>query len=201
MTIAIYHIKKPTFHIFGGSADAHFRQVCSGLVWVALVHRDPADEGELDDLDFAFMKTNHIDENWADNDGVQSIKGREHRSSSIGDIFLHYDWTRGDDPHDYNPSYWVCMPAGFELVNAERAEYYITTQIVDRWIALSGMPQKGRHGFIMDVEYTQARYPLRLLEFLIADDGNFGHDCGGIYKHFNRETHEMDNGFSPRYSV
>ena len=41
---------------------------------------------------------------------------------------------------------------------------------------------------------------LRLDDLLAADDFNFMHDVGGINRHQNRMTNELDNGFSPRFS-
>ncbi len=42
---------------------------------------------------------------------------------------------------------------------------------------------------------------LRLPELLEADDFNFMHDIGGINRHLNRETYELENCFSPRFSA
>lgn len=41
---------------------------------------------------------------------------------------------------------------------------------------------------------------LRLDDLLAADDFNFIHDVGGINKHLDRETYQLTDGFSPRYS-
>lgn len=43
--------------------------------------------------------------------------------------------------------------------------------------------------------------PLRLAELLKADDFNFVHDVFGIRRHLNRETGELQDCFSPRYSA
>lgn len=42
---------------------------------------------------------------------------------------------------------------------------------------------------------------LKLAELLNADDFNFYHDVNGIGSHLDRETGELLNCFSPRYSV
>jgi len=42
--------------------------------------------------------------------------------------------------------------------------------------------------------------PLKLNELLTADDGNFAHDVFGIRRHINRETGQLEDCFSPRYS-
>lgn len=43
--------------------------------------------------------------------------------------------------------------------------------------------------------------PLKLKELFEADDFNFSHDVFGIRRHINRETGELMDFFSPRYSV
>jgi hypothetical protein len=43
--------------------------------------------------------------------------------------------------------------------------------------------------------------PLRLAELVNADDFNFFHDIGGIRRHLNRETGQLENHFRPRYSA
>jgi hypothetical protein len=42
---------------------------------------------------------------------------------------------------------------------------------------------------------------LRLDDLLAADDSNFIHDVAGINRHLNRETYELENGFSPRFAA
>ena len=42
--------------------------------------------------------------------------------------------------------------------------------------------------------------PLRLQALLDADDFNFAHDIFGIRRHLNRQTGELMNCFSPRFS-
>ena len=57
-------------------------------------------------------------------------------------------------------------------------------------------------GLLMDILYVHEHvYPMRLPELATADDANFAHDIFGIYRHFNRETKQMEDGFSPRYSI
>ena len=41
---------------------------------------------------------------------------------------------------------------------------------------------------------------LRLNDLLAADDANFAHDIGGINRHLDRETYQLNDGFSPRFS-
>lgn len=52
----------------------------------------------------------------------------------------------------------------------------------------------------MDISGCHETNPLKLDELLKADNGNFGHDVFGIRRHLNRQTGELKDGFSPRYS-
>jgi len=52
----------------------------------------------------------------------------------------------------------------------------------------------------MDVSACHITNPLKLDDLLAADDSNFGHDVFGIRKYINRETGELTDCFSPRYS-
>ena len=54
----------------------------------------------------------------------------------------------------------------------------------------------------MDVTACHANgNPLKLKELLKADDENFAHDVFGIRRYIDRETGELQNFFSPRYSA
>lgn len=54
----------------------------------------------------------------------------------------------------------------------------------------------------MDLEAVHSNgYPLRLDELLAADEFNFAHDVGGIRRHLNRETGQLEDCFVPRYAV
>ena len=53
----------------------------------------------------------------------------------------------------------------------------------------------------MDIAAVHGRIGLRLEEFAEADDLNFSHDIGGIYKHLNRETGDLEDCFLPRFSA
>lgn len=52
----------------------------------------------------------------------------------------------------------------------------------------------------MDIAHVHEICPLRLSELAEADDGNFGHDVFGIYRHFNRQTLKIENCFLPRFA-
>lgn len=52
----------------------------------------------------------------------------------------------------------------------------------------------------MDIEATHENCPLRLKDFLNADNFNFAHDIYGIINNLNRESGELENCFLPRFS-
>ena len=52
----------------------------------------------------------------------------------------------------------------------------------------------------MDVSACHISNPLKLTDLLVADNSNFSHDVFGIRKYINRETGELTECFSPRYS-
>jgi len=53
----------------------------------------------------------------------------------------------------------------------------------------------------MDLVAAHEDIPLRLKDLLAATDAGFSHDIGGITKHLNRDTFEIENCFRPRYAV
>ena len=53
----------------------------------------------------------------------------------------------------------------------------------------------------MDISAVHAKCPLRLHDLLAADDFNFTHDIGGIYRHLNRESGELEDCFVPRFAA
>lgn len=54
---------------------------------------------------------------------------------------------------------------------------------------------------VMDLDAVHEKTPLQLAELLKADNFNFAHDVVGIANNLNRETKELENCFSPRFSV
>lgn len=75
-------------------------------------------------------------------------------------------------------------------------------------IAKRGQALLRKHGvdaqiidLMMDIEGTHEVNPLNLQVFLTFDDGNFAHDFTGIYRHFNRQTKQLEDCFTPRSSV
>ena len=56
--------------------------------------------------------------------------------------------------------------------------------------------------FMMDITACHANgCPLRLSDFLNADDFNFFHDAHEICLNIDRETGQLRNGFLPRFSA
>ncbi len=54
------------------------------------------------------------------------------------------------------------------------------------------------------LDLTAFHFPakrLRLQDLLDADEFNLMHDIGGINKNLNRETFELEGGFTPRFSA
>lgn len=57
-----------------------------------------------------------------------------------------------------------------------------------------------RLGIEMDLVAVHSKTPLRLFDLYKADDFNFVHDVVGIGNNLNRETGELENCFSPRFT-
>ena len=56
--------------------------------------------------------------------------------------------------------------------------------------------------FVMDVTACHANgCPLKLAEWLAADDFNFLHDAAGIQRHIDRTTGKLGDCFWPRFAV
>ncbi len=53
----------------------------------------------------------------------------------------------------------------------------------------------------MDLAAVHARCPLDLAALAAFDNVNFTHDIGGIYKHLNRETGDLEDCFRPRCAI
>ena len=57
-------------------------------------------------------------------------------------------------------------------------------------------------GFEMDVTACHVNgCPLKLTEWLAADDFNFLHDAAGIQRHIDRTTGKLGDCFWPRFAV
>jgi hypothetical protein len=87
--------------------------------------------------------------------------------------------------------------------NANSTDLALIEGIVDRgmsipWLAAS---YASRMEMLMDVTAVHLNgNPLRLKDMLGADDFNFAHDMSGICNCLDRETGQLMNNFSPRFS-
>jgi hypothetical protein len=93
-----------------------------------------------------------------------------------------------------NPEVW-------NKINKE--DTILVSKIVDRAINLAKdqAPNINRLSFEMDITLAHITSPIRLEELLAAPNGDFGHDVFGIAAHINRNTGELEDCFSPRYSA
>jgi hypothetical protein len=89
--------------------------------------------------------------------------------------------------------------------NVSAADAAIIGRIADRAYA-ADKQTNGRSAcslleWRMDITACHANgNPLRLDDLLAADDFNFAHDAFGIARHLNRQTGQLENFFSPRFS-
>jgi hypothetical protein len=67
--------------------------------------------------------------------------------------------------------------------------------------ALTIMPNWDKMSVEMDIEAVHESNPLRLADFLAADDFNFAHDIFGIAHHLNRKTRKLEDCFLPRFTA
>lgn len=72
--------------------------------------------------------------------------------------------------------------------------------ILDRAIAEGHLKPRNRMNTEMDITACHLNgTPLRLADWLAADQFNFAHDLYGIDENMNRETGKLDNCFLPRF--
>lgn len=79
----------------------------------------------------------------------------------------------------------------------KKDELMAMSAICDRAIAL--MPNLGpKLDLLMDLEHWHEQEPLDLDMLADFDDGEFLHDVGGIYQHFDRQNKARIGCFQPR---
>ena len=83
---------------------------------------------------------------------------------------------------------------------ATNLELLTMLKIVKRAESL-GVDYGDRLTRMMDIEVAHNTNPLNLEEMLNGDDSDFLHDILGIATNLNRETGEIENCFSPRFSA
>ena len=89
-----------------------------------------------------------------------------------------------------------------------KREIEVCSAIGDRlftMLRLAAPPMATYHGatkldVLMDLEFVNDVCPLDFDKLLAFDDGDFLHDMGGIYRHFDRMTKQLTDCFSPRAS-
>ena len=65
--------------------------------------------GVSSELEYAFEVTNHIESDWAENDGVEALTEKR-KSSSVGDVF------------ERDGSFYIVAPMGFEKIDFDASE-------------------------------------------------------------------------------
>lgn len=77
--------------------------------------------------------------------------------------------------------------------------YELLSNIADRWLSM-GFVNDDKLSVFMDLEAVNEIVELDLEALFKANAFNFAHDMGGIYKHFNRQTKQLEDGFTPRHA-
>lgn len=90
-----------------------------------------------------------------------------------------------------------------EFARFTAGEREAVDRIVDRAMGLfaEARVEKTRMDVEMDLAAVHAHTPLRLGALAAADEFNFAHDIGGIHRHLNRQTGELEDCFLPRFTV
>lgn len=92
---------------------------------------------------------------------------------------------------------------GLPRMDASRAEVKLIAAIVDRFETLRAHDvEVDRLSLMMDLEACHCNgCPLDLISLHeVATDFDFLHDVGGIRRHLNRETGQLQDHFRPRYA-
>jgi hypothetical protein len=89
------------------------------------------------------------------------------------------------------------------VITSADTDFALISKIVDRAEAFAKRSKSSlsvdRISLMMDLDSVHERTPLRLQELLDADESNFVHDVWGIRRHLNRQTHQLENCFTPRF--
>jgi hypothetical protein len=95
------------------------------------------------------------------------------------------------------------------FVSRDSDDFRLIERIADRAVLFerehnrSGAARRGaklHHQMNVSAVHASGN-PLRLQDLLDADDFNFAHDVFGIDRHLDRDTGELQNFFSPRFSA
>ncbi len=86
--------------------------------------------------------------------------------------------------------------------SVNKADQALIDRIVFRAVAQEWVPKAQAEDFEMDlIALHRNGTPLRLADFIGADDFNFAHDVVGIRRHMDRETGRLNNHFVPRFAA
>lgn len=86
--------------------------------------------------------------------------------------------------------------------NATKEDCEIIGKILDRAQEMGHLSQRNRINSDMDITACHLNgTPLRLADWLAANDFNFVHDLYGIDHHMNRRTGKLEGCFVPRFAV
>lgn len=78
--------------------------------------------------------------------------------------------------------------------------FELISELADKWLEM-GLVSDDKMSVFMDLDYLssyQARSVLNLIALRDARPQDFAHDMAGIYRHFNRQTKQLEGGFMPR---
>ena len=74
--------------------------------------------------------------------------------------------------------------------------------IINRFERIAGPLGRERAGLIMDITACHnGACKLDLAAMAAGRDADLAHDVAGIYRHFNRETGELEGCFTPRHAA
>ncbi|WVR18296.1 hypothetical protein y223_00016 [Bordetella phage PY223] len=86
--------------------------------------------------------------------------------------------------------------------NATPEDRALIGKILDRAQKMGHLAPRNRMNSEMDITACHLNgTPLRLADFLAADDFNFAHDLYGIDRHMNRSTGKLTGCFVPRFAA
>ncbi len=87
--------------------------------------------------------------------------------------------------------------------NVSKQDMRTIFEIADRAMGLSDLHrnQFTKLDLVMDLTAVHETSPLRLDDLLTADQVNFVHDIFGSVRNLNRETRQLENCWTPRYSA
>lgn len=83
--------------------------------------------------------------------------------------------------------------------DVSESDFHSILDIIDRAARLDLSLNRMRAS--MDLSAAHNSNPLQLADLVEASPQDFIHDVYGIFDNINRETGELENLFSPRYSV